>query len=442
MGASERTDRWTRGRVFVVLATLYVAQGLPFGFFTQTLPVLMRQQQISLGAIGLAQLLAIPWALKFVWAPLVDRYGTRRAWILPLQAVSIVIVLGASFFDPLQGFAPVLALVLAANLVAATQDIATDALAVNLLDARSRGIGNGIQVAGFRVGMILGGGALLVLYGTLGWSGATRLLAAGLLATTLPVLQFRETPAPAARAPAPRLRDSWSWLALPGATAWLAVLLAYKTGDALATGMLKTFLVDGGIDIEGIGRVLGYVGFAAGFAGALAGGALTTRLGRRRAVVAFGLAQAASVAAYALAAHGVSTVGPPPAEPLLPLRALYVLAALEHFTGGLATAALFTAMMDACRPERAGTDYTLQASAVVIATGAAQGASGFIAEPLGYAPFFLLAAALSAAGTLFVAAIWPRTLAATPQAKRAGGERSDGEREGRPEADRARKETT
>lgn len=401
----------SRARVMLLLASLYVAQGLPFGFFTQTIPVLMRQQGISLGVIGLAQLLAIPWALKFVWAPLVDRYGTRRSWILPLQAASVVIVLATSFLDPLHGFGPVLALVLAANLVAATQDIATDALAVKMLDPRSRGLGNGIQVAGFRVGMILGGGALLVLYGTLEWTGATRILAAGLLLSTLPVLFLREATVAPPRERA-GWRDAWSWLSLPGARTWLLVLLAYKTGDALATGMLKAFLVDGGIDIEGIGRILGYVGFAAGFAGAIAGGVLTTRLGRRRALVSFGVAQAVSVAAYALAARGVSTVGPPPDTPLLTLNEIYVLAGLEHFSGGMATAALFTAMMDACRVEHAGTDYTLQASAVVIATGVAQGASGFVAQSLGYAPFFLLSAVVSAAGTMLVVALWPRTLAA------------------------------
>ena len=403
-----------RAGVLALLASLYIAQGLPFGFFTQTLPVLMRQQKISLGFIGLSTLLALPWALKFLWAPLVDRrgsarFGRRRSWILPLQALAIATLLVASLFDPLDGFGPVLALVLAANVIAATQDIATDALAVGLLEPSARGLGNGMQVAGFRVGMILGGGLLLVVYDHVGWRGATQLLAGGLVLTTIPILFHREAPyVPVAPAPGPR--DAFSWLAIPGATAWLAVLLAYKTGDALASGMLKTFLVDGGIDLAGIGKVLGYVGFAAGFAGAIAGGMLVNPLGRRRSLLVFGLLQAATVAAYSTIAGEVPTTGEPPPVPILALRDVYVLSALEHFTGGMATAALFTVTMDACRREQAGTDYTLQASAVVVATGLSQSISGFLAEPMGYAPFFLLSAALSALGTILVIALWGRTL--------------------------------
>src|SRR5687767_2389040 len=76
-----------------LLGALYFSQGLPFGFFTQSLPVVLRQQGFSLGAIGLSSLLALPWALKFLWAPAIDRIGTRRSWILPLQLGSVVVLL-------------------------------------------------------------------------------------------------------------------------------------------------------------------------------------------------------------------------------------------------------------------------------------------------------------------------------------------------------------
>src|SRR5689334_21589092 len=80
-----------------LLGCLYFSQGLPFGFFTQALPVLMRKQGFSLGAIGVSSLVAVPWALKFLWAPAVDRYwlarlGRRKSWIIPLQLAALVVL--------------------------------------------------------------------------------------------------------------------------------------------------------------------------------------------------------------------------------------------------------------------------------------------------------------------------------------------------------------
>ncbi len=100
-----------------LLATLYLAQGLPFGFFTVALPVLMREQGLSLPDIGLTNLLSLPWALKFLWAPLVDRFaggrlGRRRSWILPLQGASVLAVVGLSLVDPRTGLWVMMAAVL------------------------------------------------------------------------------------------------------------------------------------------------------------------------------------------------------------------------------------------------------------------------------------------------------------------------------------------
>ena len=130
-----------------LLGALYFAQGLPFGFFVQALPVLLRQRNYSLDEIGLTSLLALPWALKFVWAPVVDRrwsprFGRRRTWILAMQ-LAAAITLGVLAIAP--GTDTVVALMTAMivlNLIAATQDIATDGLAVDILDHHERGLAN------------------------------------------------------------------------------------------------------------------------------------------------------------------------------------------------------------------------------------------------------------------------------------------------------------
>jgi RhtX/FptX family siderophore transporter len=380
-----------------LLLSLYLSQGLPFGFFTQALPVLMRKQGLSLPDIGLTSLLALPWAAKFLWAPFVDRWGSvslgrRRSWIIPLQAASALTAAALAAVDPRTGIPTLMGALFLTNLIAATQDIATDGLAVELLDERERGYGNGVQVAGYRVGMIVGGGFLLVVFERLGWAFTFAVMAAILALATVPILLHRER---AARRPfgarglgaAPVAFAAWYEAARrPNMPLWLVILAVYKGGEALAYGMVRPLLVDRGLSLAEIGWLIGTVGFFAGLCGALLGGVLVNRAGRRRALVLAGLLQVAGILAYVAPAAGLGGA-----------RALAAASMLEHLTGGIATVSLFTVMMDVCG-EAAATDYTLQASVVVLATGAASSVSGFVAARLGYPQHFALSAALSAAG--------------------------------------------
>lgn len=387
----------------VLLGSLYLAQGLPYGFFTQALPVLLRKEGVSLTLIGASSLLALPWALKFLWAPLVDgvkapKVGRRRAVILPLQALSALLMLALAFVSPQHSMMALVVGVLVANAIAATQDIATDGLAISTLTASERGFGNGLQVAGYRVGMILGGGALLIVFDALGWKATFLAMSALLVVSSLPVWRHRETPGPMLGTD-PHLHDSSpgilagliNTLRIRGMPAWMLVLVLYKGADALASAMLRPFLVDLGLTMSDIGWLLGGIGFAGGLIGALLGGALVVPLGRRRALIGFGILQCLAVALYLVPA----TVG-------LSMPIVIAAVGLEHLAGGMATAALFTLMMDRTDERSGGTDYTVQASVVVIATGAAAAFSGALAEAVGYAGLFGLSAA---AGLVAIAVI-------------------------------------
>lgn len=390
--------RDTAGKL-ALLSGLYFSQGLPFGFFTQALPVLLRERGVSLAAIGLSSLLAIPWGAKFVWAPLVDRYGARRAWILPLQAATALVLvgLGLAADEIARSLVPLLVATFACNLLAATQDIATDAWAVELLAGDERGLGNAVQVAAYRVGMIVGGGALLVWIGTIGFAYAFYAMAALVLASTLPALLAREEPrARATTTEGPRAELA-HFLARPGAWRLIAIVVVYKLGEALGAGMLRPFLKDLGLSLADVGWITGTVGFVAGLLGAVAGGAIINRIGRRAALGAFGLFQSVATAAYALPAIWSGE------------RALLVgVVALSHFATGTATVSLFTCMMDWSRKEAAATDYTVQSSAVVIATGAASALSGFSAQALGYVGHFVASGALSLVGAALAFALFRR----------------------------------
>lgn len=376
-----------------ILATLYLAQGLPYGFFTQALPVLLRKEGRSLGEIGLASLLSIPWALKFIWAPLVDRYGTRRLWVAVVQAVTALLLALLAFFSD-GSLNVLLVAILVINLCNATQDIATDGIAVSMLAEKERGLANGVQVAGYRLGMIIGGAWLLKLFDRTGWATTFGLMAAISLLATSAAFFARER----ANVDEPKRFGAWSFFRLPNAMRILVLVLIYKAGENFASGMLRPFLADLGLSLSDLADLLGTVGFFAGLLGALTGGALVGPLGRRRALVVFGFLQAFAVAGYAWLAYG-----DPPT-----MNELYAACALEHFASGTATASLFTAMMDWSRPEAGSADYTTQASAVVIATGAAQALSGFSAQSLGYFGHFVLATVFALVAIAAAAILFPR----------------------------------
>ena len=380
-----------------LLASLYLSQGLPFGFFTQALPLIMRKRGMSLEAIGLSSLLALPWALKFVWSPLVDRYGKKKSWILPLQLLTALTLVATALVK--DAFAMVLASVLLTNLFCATQDIATDGLAVDMLTGRERGLANGVQVAGYRVGMIIGGGLLLILHERLGWAATFYAMAAIVVVASVPIALAHE-PARAhggAGEPARPPPHFFHFFARRGAWRILLIALTYKVAEAFAAGMLRPYLADAGMTLADVGWMLGTVGFVAGLAGAMFGGAFVNRLGRRRAMLAFGVLQTLTVALYVVAAKS------PPDRTVLT-----ALCALEHFASGAATAALFTAMMDWSRKETSATDYTVQASAVVIANGAAATVSGYSAAAFGYAGHFAIATVFGVLSLVPVLLAFPR----------------------------------
>ncbi|HCT40019.1 MAG TPA: MFS transporter [Moraxellaceae bacterium] len=397
-----------------LLLTLYVCQGLPTGVFSQALPAILRRYDVPLTVIGLSGLLAMPWALKFLWAPWVEshfsaRWGQRRSWILPMQLLGIAMLLLMAFFDPYrlattQGVSEFFVLMFLVNLFAATQDIATDGLAVRTLDFHERGLGNGVQVAGYRLGLIIGGGLLLYLIGSWDWRWSFMLMAFLLCVLTLPVWRFREPAAEVSRHERlPYWKIYTSFFDRPGLVGWLVVLVTYKAGESLGSAMVKPMLVDMGLDLKQIGLMVSMVGSVAALTGALLGGWLTAVIGRYYAIIGFGALQALGVAAYAW----LSWQHDAGAAVSLPM--IYAINALEHFVSGMAMAALLTAVMDLSRPDHAGADFTVQVSILAIFGGSFYLAAGFVAQALGYTGYFLVSGALALV-LLWPAAIYCRRL--------------------------------
>jgi MFS family permease len=384
----------TRGYKVSLLTALYLAQGLPYGFFTQALPVLLRDAGLSLKAISATSLLFLPWALKFLWAPFVDHRGTRRQWLLPLQAAGLLGALLLAATDIESGLAIVFAAAFAFNVIAACQDIATDGLAVRILDPRERGLANGIQVGAYRLGMVLGGGLLLWVFARSGWTTMFVCMAGILALTIVPVLALREPDREPSwvRLTGRQLAQGWiARLATPGFVAFMLLVCFYKFGDSMVATLVSPFLRDQGLTKETIALMKGTVGSVMGLAGAVAGGWFAFRAGRRKALLVCGLLQTASLLFYIAAAAGAGGIA-----------MLWAGNVAEHLLGGMATVALFTLMMDASEPFHAGTDYTLLASAVVVTSGLANFTGAAIADVAGYAWSFSLGCVLSAVGCVLL----------------------------------------
>lgn len=390
----------------ILLASLYCAQGLPSGLLAHSLPVLLRQHGVDLALIGLLKLLALPWLLKVLWAPWVDRLasprlGHHRGWILPLQMGVTGVIAALALMNPERlfdsHFFVLIGLLLLINLAASTQDIATDGLAVRLLPERWRGLGNSLQVGGYKVGMLVSGSGLLLAMDSLGWHLSLALVAGLLVLMTLPIWRFnerRELPFQPAQAepagPGLLLRHYRGLLMQPGMLLWLAVLLSFKLGDALGSPMIKPMLVDQGWSNAALGQ-LTLISSLAGIGGALLGGLLYARIGALRALLLFGTLQAVGIAAMAwLVNAGGQTA------------LVYLVALFEQIADGMSTVALFAVMMRQCRPEHEGADFTLQASVQLLLAGLVGATSGLLATWLGYQALFVGAGSLGVLALLVV----------------------------------------
>jgi MFS family permease len=390
----------TKAARYRLLAVLYGSQVIPLTFFVYALPAVLRDQGASLRLIGLIQLLALAWVAKAAWAPLVDRYGSRRlghyrGWLLVLRVLTMVAIVALGPVGLDEELPLLVVLVAVVVVLSATQDIAADATAVRLLGTSERGFGNGIQKAGSYFGYLVGAGGVLVVYDRLGWLAALTVLVA-LTALPLPLLLRYQEPelVPTASRPAPSLRTVGSFFRQPGAAQWtLVVLPLYLVGIGTAYPLVTPMLVDSGWPLDRIGAVSMIGGGLVAILASLTGGLVVTALGRRLALALFGLVQVAAIAALLPLARGA-------AGTLTGLAGV----ALLNLAYAMAGTAIYTINMDWCRPGSAGSDYTVQDSFVHLLMQVAGSAGLALAGAIGYSAMLAASMVLGLAG--IGAAVW------------------------------------
>lgn len=374
--------------------------GLPLYLTGATLTAWLADEGISIQVIGLFALVSLPYNLKFLWAPLLDRFqipalGRRRGWILVTQVLLIAAITALGGIDPHDSLTLALMALTVASL-SASQDIVVDAYRTDVLARTERGKGTAAYVTGYRVALIVAGSGALVLADQVPWQLVYWIMAAlmlvgvvgALVAPPPPAIQAPRTLALAVSEP---LREFFT---RPGALAVLAFVMLYKLGDTLAVHMIAPFLLKLSFTKTEIGILQKALGMGATILGVIIGGSLADRMGLARALLWFGVLQALGNAGYLVLAlagkhHAV----------------LVIAIAMDNLFFGMGTAAFVAYLMSLCHQRFSATQYALLTSASSVLARFSSAISGYAIAALGWAGFFALTmlAALPALAILSLA---------------------------------------
>jgi PAT family beta-lactamase induction signal transducer AmpG len=372
-------------RRLAVMLPLGFASGLPLALTAGTLQAWLTMEGVDLATIGLFTLVGLPYTVKFLWAPVLDRFvppwlGRRRGWMMITQ-VSVAAGLALmALIDP-HGQATVLAA--AALFVAfcsASLDIVFDAYRTDTLRPPERGFGAAVWVNGYRVALLVAGAGALLLADHIGWPQTYLLMAAVLLAGVVVILVSPEPQLNAA--PPHRLTDAIGaplaeFFSRPQAASLLAVIVLYKLGDAFASTLQTAFFIGGlGFSATDVGSVKG-LGILATLFGALAGGLMMTKASLVRSLLIFGGLQAVSNLGFVVLAWTGKSA-------LLMIAVVLV----ENVTGGMGTAAFVAFVMSLCDHRYTATQFALLSSLEALGRVFAGRPSAELVGLLGWGQFF------------------------------------------------------
>ena len=387
------------------LLFLGFASGLPLFLTSKTLQAWMSIEGVNLGAIGLFSLVGLPYSLKFIWSPLIDRFvppflGRRRGWLVLMQGALLLVIAAMALQQPRQALQLLAINALLIAFFSASQDIAFDAYRTDVLEPLEMGAGAAIAVLGYRIALIVTGSLAFILADHIPWP-TVYLLMSGLMAIGL----FTSIWAPEPRNPRTPPASLADAVSLPfieffqrsGLVRGLLILLfivLYKLGDALVNNMSTPFLLPKtglGFSQTEIGAIQGGMGLLATIVGTLAGGAILSKIGINRSLWVFGGLQAVSNLAYFV----LALVGKNYSFLVLTIN-------IENFCAGLGTAAFVAFLMSLCNPSFSATQYALLSSLMAVSRDILVAPAGTLAKATGWPLFFLISIVTALPGLLLL----------------------------------------
>jgi MFS transporter, PAT family, beta-lactamase induction signal transducer AmpG len=391
------------GRMLVALLMGF-ACGLPLLLTISVLQAWMKEEGVDLTVIGMMALVGLPYTLKFLWAPFLDRFtlpflGRRRGWLLIFQVALILSISGLGLTDPANNPWMVAFAAFLVTFFSASQDIVVDAYRREDFPDEELGLASSLYINGYRVGMLLASGGGLIMADHMPFSSVYLIMAACMLPGLVTTLLAHEpkithgTPSSMREAVFDPMVEYFS---RQGAIWILAFILFYKIGDTMAGAMTTPFYLDIGFSKTEIGTVVKLFGFWATIAGALIGGVLMLRLGINRSLWVFGFLQATSTACFAILArigHSVAV--------------LSGVIAFENLSSGMGTAAYAAFMASITNKKFTATQYALLTSLMGIPRVVASAPTGFFAKNLGWESFFIVCTLIAVPGMLLLFRVAP-----------------------------------
>jgi PAT family beta-lactamase induction signal transducer AmpG len=388
------------------VALLSFSSGLPLGLVWLAIPDWLRDVGVDIRIVGLITLAQAPWTFKFLWSPLMDRYsppfgGRRRGWMIIAQ----VALFGFTLWLAGVGHVPeapwvVGALALAIAFASATQDIAIDAYAVDVLRTEEQGVVVGARIAVYRAAMFVAGGLAITLAGQWSWPAVNVGLACLYLPMTI-IAWKAPNPEKGIAAPGSIKEAVWypflGFLSRHRALEILAFVMFYKLADNLAQTLQRPFLVDMGYSDIDRGVALSTIGLVGTLAGTFIGGALTNVMGLGRSLWVFGALQIFSNVGYAV----LAMVG----EVNRPL--MYGAIGFETFSSGLGTGAFSVLLLRMTQKRFSATQYALFSSLFGLPRLIAGPIAGFSVYAVGWTTFFWSTLVAGIPGMLLLARFVP-----------------------------------
>jgi PAT family beta-lactamase induction signal transducer AmpG len=383
----------------LAIMILGAASGFPNQVTESTLQAWVKDAGESLTTIGMMSYVALPYLLKFLWAPLLDRYplpflDRRRGWILVTQLAIAAMIAALAFQDPSSSLLPVAICAVAIVFFSASQDIVFDAYRTDVAKPHERGLAAAATNLGYRASAWIAFALALVIADYFGWRLAFLVLA-GIMAAFAIATWFAPSPE-YKQAPPRSLRDSVvlplkELFGTPDAFAFLALIMLFKVGDAFALKLFTPFLMDVGFTKTEIGLVAKAVLTSSAIVGAVLGGIWMVKLGLLRSMLLFGLLQAVSnLLYYVLALSGKS----------FPI--MIAATAIDNLAGAMGNIAVVALIMALCDTRFSAFQYALLSTLALLPRYGLGGPAGWLADTGGWPVYYVVSFVIGLPGVLIV----------------------------------------
>ena len=392
----------------LLIATLLgISSGLPLYVLIQTIPAWLRDYNVDLSAIGLFQLIGIPYTIKFLWAPLLERFtfpvlGQRRGWMLLSQLLLILAIAFIGFFDPSKNISIIVFLTVIMTTVSATQDIVIDAYRRELLDDDELGAGNAWFVNAYRFSSLIPGSLALILADNIDWKYVFPIVACFMFIGIITTFYIREqiqqqratTLIDSIVEP---LKDYFARHDIKHGIVLIIFLMLYKFGDSMATALSTPFYLDMGFSKSVLGTVVKTAALWSSIAGAFVAGMIMRKISINKSLWIFGFFQMITILGFAWLSQLTEPSN----------MDLFIVVSLEYLGVGMGTVAIVSFMFKMSSKMFSASQIALFTAIAAIPRTFITSTTGFIIESVGYTEFFLICTACAVPGMLLLFYIAP-----------------------------------